>query len=68
MTDDEYENRVLDLMEQLPSMTDAGVRAAYLANKSRSDDPWQMALAAECKAREIDTRAKSGPMAGGAKF
>lgn len=62
MTDEEYESRVLDLMEQLPSMTDAGVRAAYLSNGSRSDDPWHMALAAECDARGIDTGPKSAPV------
>jgi hypothetical protein len=62
MTDEEYKNRVLDLMEQLPSMTNAGVRAAYLTNKSRSDDPWQIALTAECKIRGIDTGPKPTPV------
>lgn len=54
MNENVYEDRLTELLDLLPSMTDAGVRAAYLANKSAPSDRWKSALAAECKARGID--------------
>jgi len=52
--DEEYERHALEYADRLATMSDAEVRAAYLASDADNDDPWQTALAAECEARGID--------------
>nr|WP_157846242.1 hypothetical protein [Sphingomonas melonis] len=52
--DEDYERHALEFADKLATMTDAEVRAAYLASDAEADDPWQSALAAELQARAID--------------
>lgn len=52
--DEDYERHALEFADRLATMSDAEVRAAYLANDAEADDPWQSALAVEIQSRGLD--------------
>lgn len=54
MNDHENEKTALEYQDRIAVMSDAELRATYLANAAEAGDPWQDALAAAMKERQID--------------
>jgi hypothetical protein len=54
MQDHDHEASALEMQDLIAMMSDKVLRASYLANTAEAGDPWQDALAAAMRERNLD--------------